>query len=150
MRTPNEHKVNLTDAHRDRDAAARGMIVVEPGPRDLFIDLDNGTDELNGLLRLAAAAGLAIEVVEIWPSRTEGHFHAHLRTTFSLSLALRIALQAALGSDRQRELLSVARLMQGITPTVTFETPERAEKIRDSQVPKTNDRYDPLDLVETD
>lgn len=138
--------VNLTNRWRDQEAEKRGMVVVEPGPHDIFLDIDDTHVVLEEQLRLAEAAGLEFEIVEAWPSRTMGHHHVHLRTEFSLNPALRIAIQAALGSDRQRELLSIARLMGGIQPpTVTFETPERAERILDAQAAREcgiNDKYE--------
>jgi hypothetical protein len=54
-----------------------------------------------------------------------GNTHVYLRFQNPLTAAERIALQAALGSDRKRELLSLIRHFNGEdTPTVLYERPK--------------------------
>lgn len=112
-----------------KKAAELGAQVVEPGPDELFIDLDDGTDAHLNLVALAESAGIDLTIERSVASKTPGHYHIYCRvglddTPFSrLSPELRIALQACLGSDRRRELLSLARILTKTRrpPTVFFE-----------------------------
>jgi len=106
-------------------------VIVVPGPRELFVDLDSeeALEECKGLVTTAVLSGIPIGGWDFWPSRNRGHYHAVIETLFDLTPAKRIAYQASLGSDRRRELLSMARLQMGIEPTVFFETPQRAAEM---------------------
>jgi hypothetical protein len=118
---------------RNAKAAALGLVVVEPAASELFLDLDTGLEEFRTLLYdVAATAGLRIHRVDFWPSRKPGHWHAVVALEHEITPVMRIALQAALGSDRKRELLGLMRILLDVAaaPTVFFETPERAETMR--------------------
>lgn len=126
-------EVNLSQDERDANAAALGLVVVEPTDFELFIDLDNRLGVEYDLLNLIEHAGLPVSIGSRWPSKTAGHFHAVLVCHFRLDAMTRIALQAAFGSDPKREILSVARVVTGVNaaPTVFFETAERAAWIEE-------------------
>ena len=116
----------MSDSPTDpyKKAARLGKVVVLPKPDELFIDIDNEGDAcvLQSLLRVARTAGLDIFVDRRIPSATPGHEHVYLRCGESLQLTptLRIALQAALGSDRKREVLALAAVVRGIEPHSVF------------------------------
>lgn len=98
-------------------AQERGLVVRYPKPNELFIDIDSQQDmdfclEQMKILREKLGVQVAEDelVLQITPSRSNypGKFHVVL--TFPeyiyFSWVTRIAFQAMLGSDRQRELLS--------------------------------------------
>lgn len=112
-------------------AEKRGMCVVVPESDQLFVDLDNAADaaKLREHVSLAQTIGLGVTIERITPSTSPGHSHAVLRVDLSntcwdeLTDELRIALQACFGSDRKRELLSLAKALFSVPspPTLFFE-----------------------------
>lgn len=127
----------MSDLNDDpREVADRlGLEMVLPGPRDLFVDLDNAADTkhyVSMLALLAEIAGKDVSESKVTES-AGGNKHAYLLSSFldefdecSRERAiLRIALQACLGSDRKRELLSLLRVLLRMDrpPTVFFERP---------------------------
>lgn len=110
-------------------AAARGLVVVKPGPRDLFIDIDDEASLTTFYANLSAVErGLGAKVEMIQrpsPSGKPGRLHLTVRVPRDVTPLERIALQAILGSDRMREALSWIRLQnQQEHPTLFFERPE--------------------------
>lgn len=110
------------------EAQANGLYVRWPGKRELLIDIDScegkATFEKNFKILDQYFLGM---VVKREPSRSGDDCHEHI--TVGLPLAVspieRIALQAALGSDPTRELLSYGRYIDGDPhPTLFFEKPE--------------------------
>lgn len=106
---------------------AEGFVIVLPKPNELQIDID--TDEqFDNFIR--ASESLAMNwwletpcVVETHPSKS-GLPSRHITITlpFDVDPWQRIALQASLGSDPMRELLSSIRLMKGdVAPTLFVE-----------------------------
>jgi hypothetical protein len=119
-------------------AELAGKVVVLPEPDELFIDVDDqeGFVQLRRGLEVAANAGIRINEKKRIPSKTPGHWHVYLTIqvgakSFTVTKLLRVALQACLGSDRKRELLSLARIMHHIErpPTVFFEDPTASDAL---------------------
>lgn len=64
----------------------------------------------------------SLTTIEPSPSGKRGHWHITITFQRALDPTTRIALQAVLGSDRMRELLSLCRLLNGSPiPTLFFE-----------------------------
>lgn len=106
-------------------AIAKGCVVVEPKPNQLFIDIDCEADRLhfeNALPRVAKRCSLVVTRSPS-PSGTEGREHVVVTFTDRTFTALdRIAFQGVLGSDRARELNSVIDILDGDPlPTIFFE-----------------------------
>ncbi len=114
-------KANL---NADKRAEARGCYVVNPQPNELFIDIDREEDyeyfkkNVNWLK----------DIIECWhvspsPSGKPGHYHIVVTLKRSVRDAFeRIGLQAILGSDRLREVLSWRNAMNNSgRPTCFFE-----------------------------
>lgn len=109
-------------------AAARGCVVVQPEPNQLFVDIDSNEDMnflLAGLARIRARTPVEDRITPS-PSGREGRWHVTLtfaeRTFTPLE---RVAFQAALGSDRMRELNSVIDILDNDPlPTIFFEKPD--------------------------
>ena len=108
-------------------AAESGQCVVVPGPREAFLDIDNDADHawmLAGVKILSERS--PIVVTRNAPSK-RGLPHRHVTLAFDHDIGPieRIALQAALGSDRKREVLSILRVWSNassaIPATVFFE-----------------------------
>ncbi len=127
----------MSDLNDDpRDTADRlGLEMVLPGPRELFVDLDSEADCVHHdamMSLLAELAGKDIAPVKLTAS-AGGNKHAYLTSQFlswfddgsNEQAILRVALQACLGSDRKRELLSLLRILFRLDrpPTVFFEIP---------------------------
>lgn len=128
----------MSDLNDDpRDVAQRlGLEMVLPRPRELFVDLDSQADTTHYdemMALLADLAGKDIAETKLTES-AGGNRHAYLLAHRFLSefandsreqAILRIALQACLGSDRKRELLSLLRILFRLDrpATVFFERP---------------------------
>jgi hypothetical protein len=108
-------------------AAAAGLKAVVAEPNQLLIDIDTKESEykFNSIISLVASF-FPLEVISDLPSRSGGdHRHITLTLGHSISDVERVLLQAILGSDPKRELLSYVRLLRGIEPaTMFFEKPD--------------------------
>lgn len=118
----------------EREKGLRYRVVL-PRDDELQIDIDN-------LEALAVFQGNYTRLREYWhhrwaggcemtcevvPSKTEGHFHITVRLPTEIDDQERIMLQALLGSDPVRELLSLVRIWAGLErpPTCFFEPREK-------------------------
>lgn len=103
-----------------------GLTVIRPKNGELLIDLDSADDRrhMEALLAVLGTNRIA-STVRVGLSRRPGHYHAYVQIEWpkKLNPVLRIALQACLGSDRKRELLSLLSIATstGFEPTVFFE-----------------------------
>lgn len=109
-------------------ADERGQVVVSPKDSDLLIDIDTDADRRHcyHMLAIMKKIGYPTVVLRDEPSKTgAGHRHMYVRVVGrTLTAHERIALQAACGSDRKRELLSVLRTWcSERAPTLLFESP---------------------------
>lgn len=125
-----EPSLRMQKAHIQ--AAVKGCIVVLPKPNELFVDIDSA-DAL-------ATFKVAIKKIEEGftdsltynqrpsPSGREGRFHITVTLPRNVkSHEERILLQALLGSDPIRELVSWGRVQRRAPePTLFFEKPEVA------------------------
>lgn len=110
-------------------AAELGLVVVEPGPQELLLDMDDAEahEALAAALKLLTDNGeLVIETKRTVSKSGNAHVYLTLPKWAALDPMTRIALQACLGSDRKRELYSILRVIRAydIPPTVLFERPE--------------------------
>lgn len=106
-------------------ARIRGLQVVFPSPRELQIDIDSAESMDVFMENIDRLKHDGYEVRPS-PSRAIGHYHITVRLLYEVTPLERIALQAMLGSDLTREILSYARLQRGIVqPTIFFERPPR-------------------------
>jgi hypothetical protein len=117
-------------SHLDDDpyavAEGLGLEVVLPGPRDVFVDIDVAEDLvwLHKQVALLDGVGLHLAITQQVPSKGGlPRQHVYLVADRDLTPMERIALQACLGSDRKREILSIARtfLQTDRAPTLFFE-----------------------------
>lgn len=109
----------------EAQAQARGQVAVVPKENELFIDIDNlhSLERFyKALVALSRNDNDAFDVT-IRSSKSGGvHFHIVVTLRRDVSTLERIALQAALGSDPVREIISLARIRAGNpNPTVFFE-----------------------------
>lgn len=116
-------------------AEERGLVVVLPREREAFVDIDSEADREHfevAIAKMAEECGVR-HMIRASPSGTPGHYHAIVRVPWwrdPLSAVERIAIQAALGSDRVRETLGLLRLWRDEEqPTLFFERQEVAEEI---------------------
>jgi hypothetical protein len=104
--------------------------IITPGAREIFIDIDNERDMnlMEARIETLLKNGIQVEVTRQTPSKTPGHWHVVLEFDRDLTPTERLVLQACLGSDRKRELLSLLRiwLVPEAPPTVFFEPKETA------------------------
>jgi hypothetical protein len=114
-------------------AKKKGLVVVEPKPDQLFIDID---DECSDAV-FDRTIGKVQELIPgtTWsrapsPSGALGRFHIVVTLGRPVADAFeRILLQALMGSDRIREVLSWQRATRGdARPTLFFEKPDLAQK----------------------
>jgi hypothetical protein len=110
-----------------RAARDKGLSVVKPSKHELFIDIDNDEDLAHYEAMCDVMDSALLPVHEVRRTRSSGgNWHIVAKTAQELTPIERIALQAALGSDRKRELLSILRIWRepGVPPTVFFEKTE--------------------------
>ena len=108
-----------------------GMRCEFPEDDELFIDIDSDADLVHYFAMKEVLTENKVQFFDerITPSTTEGHFHIRVRLAEGdgflgvITPEMRIALQAAMGSDRKRELLSALRILCRLDrpPTVFFE-----------------------------
>jgi hypothetical protein len=112
---------------KEEKAREKGLVIVRPGPRELFVDLDHW-----GACRMfwehAPLFESIIETFRFAPSasRMPGRFHVTVTLNRDVASAEeRIMLQALLGSDLLHEALSwrEAAIEKLPDPTVFFERP---------------------------
>jgi len=110
-------RINLEDGDE--------RIIVEPATDELFIDIDSEDDFelLDNRLQTLRLNGVGVDTIRTTPSRRSGHYHVVLRLDRNIDPTMRVALQACLGSDRKREILSALRILFDMDrpPTVFFE-----------------------------
>ena len=97
-------------------ARMNGFDVIRSDDHTLLLDLD-GAEALRrytSLLPWVMENGIVTEEIETWESGSPGHYHVMLKLPGPLDLGLRLMLQAALGSDPKKEILSMLRFDIGI------------------------------------
>jgi hypothetical protein len=105
-------------------AATLGLRVVVPGPRELFLDIDSPEDLAFYREQLSRLNSRIHMLTETRITRSSGgNYHVYLESVYALTPVGRIMLQAILGSDRVRELLSYLRIELKLNrePTLFFE-----------------------------
>lgn len=92
-----------------------------PTAYQLFIDIDS-EEQLKYFRRAYNdfKADLGLLSYDLKKSRTAGHYHIRVTLNAQTGIRDRILLQAVLGSDPKRELLSLIRLERGISPEIAF------------------------------
>lgn len=106
---------------------SEGFRVVLPADNELQIDIDNGLHYATFLRNLESLARNMEDadewLIEMHPSKSgPPRRHITIQLPGTVTPWQRIALQAALGSDPMRELLSSIRLMRGdVHPTLFVE-----------------------------
>lgn len=111
-------------------AEAMGLKILIPKPNELFIDIDCMEDwewfsnNISCILPSICAKypewDILTSISDEESQSGEGHRHIVVTLPFDMDDWQRIALQAALGSDRKRELLSCARVISGNLPATLF------------------------------
>ncbi len=117
---------SLTLERAEAKAAERGQVVVFPDFNELFLDIDSkeAYETYQNNLSIVKQF-LTVMGVRETPSRNGGD-RKHIVVTLKEAITdvERLVLQAGLGSDTKRELLSLYRQRLGMkTPTMFFETP---------------------------
>jgi len=114
----------------EEQAKQKGCVIVEPKPNELFIDIDSADDYayFEKQIKRVAMRWPCTWRASKSPSGKPGRYHVVVEFAANelgertLDAWQRIALQAVLGSDRVREIISVQRLLDGDpTPTLFFE-----------------------------
>jgi hypothetical protein len=107
-------------------AVRLGLVPVHPEPDELQLDIDDRDDMRVAVDMLAVLEGNGVPARVIKTTRSKsGNAHVYIKLEWpeGLDPVTRIALQACLGSDRKRELLSLLRhlFQTQHPPTVLFE-----------------------------
>jgi hypothetical protein len=111
-------------------ATSLGMEAFLPEPNEIQVDLDKDAKLHAGILQLLNDNGLPLSVGLTTISKS-GNKHVYLTANRSLSDSERIILQACLGSDPVREVLSMIRIACGSTaPTALFEKKTQAARVK--------------------
>lgn len=108
------------------DQRRKGYVIVVPRDNQLQIDIDT-REQLSVYHKQIAVFARGIPISQVmFPSKGGGEgYHITITLAFDVSPLERIALQAALGSDPMRELLSLMRFKNGDDhPTLFVENPD--------------------------
>lgn len=124
-------------------ARSMGLDAYFPAENELFIDIDS-EGQLQHLYKNLDVVQKTLDGADIIrktpsPSGKPGHYHVVIRCGKPASLVERMLLQAVLGSDLTREVLSWCRFRQGNTsPIALFEKPRQKQPIStkvDEEIP---------------
>lgn len=113
---PYDGFLHRTRAEAEKIAALQGCIVRAPLPKELFVDIDTPEQYETFLKQMKAfPKGLIVKSRESSsPSGTPGKLHVVVTLSRSVTDEVeRVLLQALLGSDPMRELLSWRRIEDG-------------------------------------
>ncbi len=110
----------MTRAQIEEKAKKLGKVVVYPNRYQLFVDIDSDTDHMrfNDLVAILEQSERITHFA--FPSKTPGHCHIIVTLDREISPWERVALQAAMGSDRKRELLAILNARHGDPGTNCF------------------------------
>lgn len=111
---------------RQKACDERGTVIVVPQPNELFIDIDNHHSLGVFHSSIKSLGELVVShQMHMSPSRKAGRYHITVQLSRPVKDAFeRIALQALLGSDLAREMVSWRDATLGLSvPTVFFEKP---------------------------
>jgi hypothetical protein len=115
----------VSDDQVDIAAEKKGLCVKLPNERQLFVDIDSEHSKEVFDKNLTTLSGFfRVMNINITPSASAKpwHYHAVVELEQEITPLERVALQAVLGSDTVRELLSFVSIMKGYKkPTVFFE-----------------------------
>lgn len=130
---PNDH-YSIQSAAAFEQAGREGKVVKLPEPNELFIDIDSEADYLFFLEQLARIQQFDFAFISSDTPSSSGLPKRHIVVDlpFDLTTVQRIAWQAALGSDRVREILGLVRANIGDPyPTLFLEKkPEATESLK--------------------
>lgn len=126
-------KKDIKNLDADKRAEARGCVVIEPKPNELFIDIDRASDLECFWRNLGWLEDLVTGYI-MSPSTSGQSDKYHIVVTLKRDVRdayERIGLQAILGSDRLREVLSWRNAVHGSgRPTCFFEKkPETVTRV---------------------
>ena len=123
-----DYDINQAREDYIKDRLACGYRVCYPADNELQLDIDSEEQyaawkKAEGIISRNEVFTAAVE--EAPSSSGLPHCHVRIRLPFDVTPWQRIALQAALGSDPVRELLSCVRMLKGdVHPTLLVERPE--------------------------
>lgn len=105
-------------------AKREGLNLVLPKDSEIFVDIDDEADYLSMKMILGVLQKNDIDItIDKETISKSGNNHVYLSINRTLTPLERVCLQACLGSDRKREVLSLLRIwiMPGLPPTTFFE-----------------------------
>lgn len=107
-----------------RQAESEGFTVVRGGPCVLVLDLDTPAAwEQYARVLVIVKRYMDVTAVEEWNSKS-GNKHVRITLAEPWDITTRLLLQAALGSDGVKELLTVIRVWNGVDePSMLFRPP---------------------------
>lgn len=129
-----------TLAELDIIAAAKGLVYFIPEPDELFLDIDkpfaraeewfaNICEELCGLEAYFKLGD------PLFTCSVNNNTHVYIQMEGPLTDCMRLILQACLGSDPRKEIISFIRLQEGSSSFISlFETPSEANRVREWRV----------------
>lgn len=110
-------------------AASMGLVCMLPDSTEIQLDFDSEVDASAKVIAVLAQNGWSV-VSTLSTKSKGGNTHLYIKLDVTLGPLQRICLQACLGSDPVREVLSMIRLNGGSNaPTALFETPAQALRV---------------------
>lgn len=112
-----------------RTAEEKGLTCIFPRNNELTLDIDEGMDVRLNIIGVLAQNRILV-LADLTTTSAGGNAHVYFRLDREFTPLQRIALQACLGSDPTREVLSIIRDdAQSNYPTAMFETTDEAIKV---------------------
>jgi hypothetical protein len=117
-------------------AEESGLIVMRPDKTQLFLDLDTPAQmQQYESKREMVGRFFDFRETDRWVSKSGQGHHVVLTGPDGFSVEARIALQAALGSDPAKELLSIKRVKEGLIDPVLLFRPGKPVEYRPEPSP---------------
>ena len=111
-------------------AEENGLVIIESRGDVLQLDIDDEEAMETFKQNLRILRGITPLREQIETVSKSGHRHIYLKTEYQFSPQERICIQASMGSDRKRELLSLRNLKENRElPMFLYETPESARTV---------------------
>lgn len=112
-------------------AAKLGLVAVLPRKNELFLDLDMKPSKTAARVEEVLHDNGVYFVSKLITKSKSGKRHLYIKLSRNVAASTRIALQACLGSDPVREVLSILRKLEGSeAPTALFETKKELKRVK--------------------
>lgn len=122
MKTADNYDLQTAE-EAEKEAKLLGVNIVFPSAHELQLDIDSEESLERSKERINWMRSYLKLGYDVRKSKSPGHYHITITLSRAVTDWERVALQAVLGSDPDREMISACSLLAGLDrPTRFFET----------------------------